>query len=48
VSIPVAEKARARKIEVQRADAPMQVGSRTIEHEEGREENRAENKAVEA
>src|SRR5215218_7741032 len=33
VSIPVAEKARSRKIEVTRADAPAQVEGRTIEHE---------------
>src|SRR3954451_5070034 len=33
ISIPVAEKARARKIEVTRADAPAQVEARTIEGE---------------
>src|SRR3954462_11975114 len=33
VSIPVAEKARARKIQVSRADIPAQVEGRTIEHE---------------
>src|SRR5947209_20441750 len=33
LSIPVAEKARARKIEVTRADAPAQVEARTIEGE---------------
>ena len=33
VSIPVAEKARSRKIQVTRADAPASVESRTIEHE---------------
>jgi HSP20 family protein len=33
VSIPVAEKARARKIQVTRADVPAQVEGRTIEHE---------------
>jgi HSP20 family protein len=42
VSIPVAEKARARKIEVSRADAPAPVGSRTIEHDS------AEQRSVEA
>src|SRR3954466_15109819 len=41
LSIPVAEKARARKIQVTRADAPASVESRTIEHESG-------SKAVEA
>ena len=41
VSIPVAEKARARKIQVTRADTPASVEGRTIEHEAG-------NKAVEA
>ena len=35
VSIPVAEKARARKIPVQRADAPMPVERRTIEGDSG-------------
>src|SRR4051794_17385860 len=33
VSIPVAEKARSRKIQVTRADAPASVEGRTIEHE---------------
>jgi len=33
VSIPVAEKARARKITVSRADAPVEVQGRTIEGE---------------
>ena len=42
ISIPVAEKARARKIEVTRADAPASVEARTIEGESAR------NKAVEA
>jgi len=41
VSIPVAEKARARKITVTRADTPSSVEPRTIEGEQG-------NKAVEA
>src|SRR5689334_8793617 len=41
VSIPVAEKARARKITVTRADAPASVEARTIEGEQA-------NKAVEA
>jgi HSP20 family protein len=36
VSIPVAEKARARKITVTRADAPTPVEGRTIEHDEGK------------
>jgi HSP20 family protein len=39
VSIPVAEAARARKIQVTRADMPASVEGRTIEHE---------NRAVEA
>jgi HSP20 family protein len=42
VSIPVAEKARARKITVTRADTPAAVEPRTIEGESG------ENKSVEA
>jgi HSP20 family protein len=42
VSIPVAEKARARKIEVTRADTRTPVEGRTIEHEG------SEQKAVEA
>jgi HSP20 family protein len=33
LSIPVAEKARSRKIQVTRADAPASVEGRTIEHE---------------
>lgn len=41
VSIPVAEKARARKISVTRADTPASLEHRTIEGEQ-------ENKAVEA
>src|SRR3954470_24672021 len=41
VSIPVAEKARSRKIQVTRADTPTSVEGRTIEHEAG-------SKAVEA
>jgi HSP20 family protein len=41
VSIPVAEKARARKITVSRADAPASVEPRTIEGEQ-------DNRAVEA
>jgi len=49
VSIPVAEKARARRIPVQRADAPMQVQGRTIEGESGKQPGGdQENKAVEA
>jgi HSP20 family protein len=36
VSIPVAEKAKARKIAVSRADTPASVESRTIEGEEQR------------
>jgi HSP20 family protein len=47
VSIPVAEKARARKIQVQRADTPMKVEGRTIEGQAGAQTD-AENKAVEA
>ena len=47
VSIPVAEKARARKITVQRADTPVPVQGRTIEGESGRDGEQA-NKAVEA
>ena len=42
VSIPVAERAKARKISVTRADVPTEVGSRTIEGES------QENKAVES
>jgi HSP20 family protein len=42
VSIPVAERAKARKISVTRADVPTAVGSRTIEGES------QENKAVES
>ena len=42
VSIPVAERAKARKISVTRADVPSSVGSRTIEGES------QENKAVES
>ena len=34
LSIPVAEKARARKIQVTRADAPTPVEGRTIEHDD--------------
>src|SRR3954462_5964974 len=41
ISIPVAEQARARKIQVTRADTPTSVEGRTIEHEAG-------SKAVEA
>jgi HSP20 family protein len=33
LSIPVAEKARSRKIQVTRADVPTQVEGKTIEHE---------------
>ena len=43
ISIPVAEKARARKIEVSRADAPESVEPRTIEGESS-----SRSKAVEA
>ncbi|MCV2488124.1 Hsp20/alpha crystallin family protein [Geodermatophilus sp. YIM 151500] len=46
VSIPVAEKARARKIQVTRADTPTAVESRTIEGESGG--SRSDNRAVEA
>ncbi|MGY1593300.1 Hsp20/alpha crystallin family protein [Geodermatophilus sp. SYSU D00708] len=42
LSIPVAEKARARKITVTRADTPTSVEGRTIEHEA------SEQKAVES
>ena len=42
VSIPVAERAMARKISVTRADVPTEVGSRSIEGES------QENKAVES
>ena len=42
ISIPVAEKARARKIQVTRADAPATVEARTIEGES------SQSKAVEA
>jgi HSP20 family protein len=45
ISIPVAEKARARKIQVTRADAPAAVEARTIEGEAGRS---SEHEAVEA
>ncbi|WP_336033048.1 Hsp20/alpha crystallin family protein [Geodermatophilus sp. FMUSA9-8] len=41
VSIPVAEKARARKITVTRADVPAAVEGRTIEHESAGREQRA-------
>ena len=41
VSIPVAEKARARKITVTRADVSAPVEPRTIEGEPGAESNRA-------
>jgi len=34
LSIPVAEKARSRKIQVTRADTPASVEGRTIEHED--------------
>ena len=47
VSIPVAEKARARKIEVTRADMPAAVESRTIEGESGQARD-SEPKSVEA
>lgn len=45
VSIPVAEKARARKIQVSRADAPAAVEARTIE---GDASAQRDQKAVEA
>ena len=45
VSIPVAEKARSRKITVTRADTPMAVEGRTIDGESSRQE---EQKAVES
>jgi HSP20 family protein len=45
LSIPVAEKARARKIQVTRADTPAAVEARTIEGEAGQS---SEKKAVEA
>ncbi len=45
VSIPVAEKARSRKITVTRADTPMAVEGRTIEGESSQQE---EKKAVES
>jgi len=41
VSIPVAEKAKARKIAVTRADVPAAVGSRTIEGESQQQEQKA-------
>jgi HSP20 family protein len=41
LSIPVAEKARARKITVTRADAPASVEPRTIEGESSSAETRA-------
>ncbi|MCU1615876.1 MAG: heat shock protein Hsp20 [Frankiales bacterium] len=41
VSIPVAEKARARKITVTRADAPVGLQARTIEGESGGDERDA-------
>ena len=41
ISIPVAEKARARKIQVTRADAPAAVEARTIEGESESSEHRA-------
>lgn len=47
LSIPVAEKARARKITVSRADAPSKLEGRTIEGEAG-ESKPAGDKAVEA
>ena len=45
VSIPVAEKARARKIQVSRADTPAAVEARTIE---GESSTKDQQKAVEA
>src|SRR5688500_12893720 len=45
VSIPVAEKAKSRKITVTRADTPMAVEGRTIESESSQEK---EHKAVES
>ncbi|TKJ28879.1 Hsp20/alpha crystallin family protein [Blastococcus sp. CCUG 61487] len=41
VSIPVAEKAKARKITVNRADAPAAVEARTIEGESSSEEQKS-------
>jgi HSP20 family protein len=41
VSIPVAEKARARKITVTRADTPVAVEGRTIEGESSQQQTRA-------
>jgi HSP20 family protein len=45
VSIPVAEKAKARKITVTRADVPAAVEGRTIE---GESQTTPENAAVES
>jgi HSP20 family protein len=42
ISIPVAEKARARKIQVTRADAPAAVEARTIEGEADSEQRAVE------
>ena len=41
LSIPVAEKARARKITVSRADTPVSVEGRTIEGESSSHETKA-------
>ena len=43
VSIPVAEKARSRKITVTRADAPAAVEARTIEGDSSDTEQKAVN-----
>ena len=48
ISIPVAEKARARKIQVTRADAPATVEARTIEAEPGDKAAAPRGRAVEA
>jgi HSP20 family protein len=48
LSIPVADKAKARKIPVQRADTPTAVEGRTIEGEAGKHEDVHRDKAVEA
>ena len=42
VSIPVAEKARSRRIQVTRADVPTSVEGRTIEHEGSEEQKSVE------
>src|SRR4051794_3823047 len=42
VSIPVAEKARSRKIQVTRTDAPASLEGRTIEHEDSEQQQSVE------